>query len=63
VPDEPITPAEGPDAFVAGSTKWSKLHVGYQLNQGTGDLSDASVNGALAAAYRQLLRRRKADLD
>ena len=53
VPDEPLTHAAGPGDFVAGATKWNKLHVGYQLNQGTPDLSDADVNGALHTAYRR----------
>jgi Putative peptidoglycan binding domain len=29
VPDEPYPVATGPDLFVAGSTKWSNLHVRY----------------------------------
>ena len=54
VPDKPPAPQEGGGAaeFVAGPTKWTNLHIGFNLSAGTADLSNASVIGALARAYR-----------
>jgi len=54
-PDKPLAPSAGDGAaapFQAVATKWDRTHVGYRLSKGTADLSDASVFGALYAAYR-----------
>ena len=55
VPDKPpMSPGDGgAGPFVAASTKWSNVHLGYHLSKGTPHQSDASVNGALSIAYRK----------
>lgn len=57
VPDKPVGgPTNGtgiaPPEFVAGPNKWSDLHLGYNLIQGTSDLSNANVLQAIRFAYR-----------
>ena len=55
VPDRPVAragDADGPDSFVAESTKWANIRPTYHLSAGTPDLSDATVNGEIFRAYR-----------
>lgn len=53
VPDKrPVVAGGDAQPFVLLSTKWTNLRPVYNLSAGTSDLSNASVNGALAWAYR-----------
>jgi len=52
MPDKPPAGPGDPAKFVAAATKWSDIRPGYHLSEGTADLTDANVNGALFFAYR-----------